>query len=465
GSDVAGATAAALALGALVFEDQGDSAYSKQLLASATSLYKFAVAHRGPYQTGIYTSDKDTDELCLAAVWLYRATHLVEYLNAAKNFVSHDSSWGLTLESKDLSCQQLLFEETQDSTYRRSITDYFNKWLPGGTVQYTPCGLAWRMKWGPLGTAAKSAFLALLAADSGIEQDRYRKWAVEQINYILGDNPHNGGCFSFEVGYSSKYPLQPDHRAASCPDRPAPCGHEQSSSTEPNPQILTGAIVGGPDEYDQYVDSRPDWVHNEVQVDYNAGFQAALAGIVHLQNVNLDGLKSLLKGRTQKSPQGTDSKVSSRDGLKSLLKGRTQKSPQGTDSKVSSRDGLKSLLKGRTQKSPQGTDSKVSSRDGLKSLLKGRTQKSPQGTDSKVSSRDGLKSLLKGRTQKSPQGTDSKVSSRDGLKSLLKGRTQKSPQGTDSKVSSRDGLKSLLKGRTQKSPQGTDTTYTTRIKN
>ncbi|KAK0059960.1 endoglucanase A [Biomphalaria pfeifferi] len=287
GSDVAGATAAALALGALVFEDQGDSAYSKQLLASATSLYKFAVAHRGPYQTGIYTSDKDTDELCLAAVWLYRATHLVEYLDAAKNFVSHDSSWGLTLESKDLSCQQLLFEETQDSTYRRSITDYFNNWLPGGTVQYTPCGLAWRMKWGPLGTAAKSAFLALLAADSGIEQDRYQKWAVEQINYILGDNPHNGGCFSYEVGYSSKYPLQPDHRAASCPDRPAPCGHEQSSSTEPNPQILTGAIVGGPDEYDQYVDSRPDWVHNEVQVDYNAGFQAALAGIVHLQNVNL----------------------------------------------------------------------------------------------------------------------------------------------------------------------------------
>ncbi|KAH9505673.1 hypothetical protein Btru_055476 [Bulinus truncatus] len=287
GSDVAGATAAALALGSLVFEDQGDTAYSKQLLNSARSLYKFAIDHRGPYQTGVFPSDKDTDELCLASVWLYRATHVVDYLNAAKSFVSNESSWGVTLEAKDLSCQQLLFEETHDNSYRSSITDYFNNWLPGGTVQYTPCGLAWRMKWTPLGTAAKSAFLALVAADSGIEIDRYRKWAVEQINYILGDNPHNGGCFSYEVGYTSRYPLQASHRGASCPDRPAPCGHEQSSSTEPNPQILTGAIVGGPDEYDQYVDSRADWVHNEVQIDYNSGFQAALSGIVHLQSLNL----------------------------------------------------------------------------------------------------------------------------------------------------------------------------------
>ncbi|KAI8767239.1 endoglucanase [Biomphalaria glabrata] len=287
GSDVAGATAAALALGHLVFKDKGDTVYSNQLLNAAKSLYKFATDHKGSYQTDTFPSEKYTDELCLASVWLYRATHTVQYLNEAKTYIDNDDIYALTQDSKDLACRQLLYEETHEDSHKTAVVDYFNNWLPGGTLQYTPCGLAWRMKWGPLGTAAKSAFLALVAADSGIEIDRYRKWAVEQINYILGDNPHNGGCFSFEVGYSSRYPLQPHHRGASCPDRPAHCDLAQYSADTPNPQVLTGAIVGGPDEYDQYLDVRPDWVYNEVQVDYNSGFQAALAGIVHLLSINL----------------------------------------------------------------------------------------------------------------------------------------------------------------------------------
>lgn len=47
---------------------------------------------------------------------------------------------------------------------------------------------------------------------------------------------------------------------------------------EDNPNLLYGALVGGPDENDVYDDVRSDYVHNEVAVDYNAGFQSALAG-------------------------------------------------------------------------------------------------------------------------------------------------------------------------------------------
>ena len=45
-----------------------------------------------------------------------------------------------------------------------------------------------------------------------------------------------------------------------------------------NPNLLYGALVGGPDENDDYEDDREDYVHNEVATDYNAGFQGALAG-------------------------------------------------------------------------------------------------------------------------------------------------------------------------------------------
>ena len=64
----------------------------------------------------------------------------------------------------------------------------------------------------------------------------------------------------------------------SCPYAPAPCTHEQANSPNPNPQVLYGALVGGPDEWDNYNDDRQDYVANEVACDYNAGYQGALAG-------------------------------------------------------------------------------------------------------------------------------------------------------------------------------------------
>jgi hypothetical protein len=56
--------------------------------------------------------------------------------------------------------------------------------------------------------------LALAAAEAGIEPMRYRKWAVEQINFLLGDNHHDGGCFSYAIGVGTKYPKSPHHRSA-----------------------------------------------------------------------------------------------------------------------------------------------------------------------------------------------------------------------------------------------------------
>jgi len=53
-------------------------------------------------------------------------------------------------------------------------------------------------------------------------------------------------------------------------------------SPNPNYHVLTGALVGGPDENDNYVDDRTNYVQNEVSTDYNAGFQSALAALVKL---------------------------------------------------------------------------------------------------------------------------------------------------------------------------------------
>lgn len=60
---------------------------------------------------------------------------------------------------------------------------------------------------------------------------------------------------------------------------PAPCGWEAQQNPGPNPHVLYGALVGGPGESDDYIDSRTDYVHNEVATDYNAGFHGAVSGM------------------------------------------------------------------------------------------------------------------------------------------------------------------------------------------
>ncbi|CAG5117186.1 unnamed protein product [Candidula unifasciata] len=271
GSDIAGGT--------------GDTSYANQLLSAAKSLYTFAKSHRGLFHGSdeFYASSGDKDDMCEGAIWLYKATNDAQYLTDAKSFVETDTAWAYEWDDKMVGCQG---DQEQPVQRGCGIVLFTDGWLPSGDIDYTPCGLAWRDKWGSLGYSGSAAYIALVAADLGIQPAKLRQFAVEQINYILGDNKHDGGCYSYEIGYGSKYPLRPHHSGASCPNRPASCDFDQLDAPGPNPHVLTGAVVGGPDSNDNYKDDRNDYVQNEVALDYNAGFHAALAGIAHLQSTN-----------------------------------------------------------------------------------------------------------------------------------------------------------------------------------
>ena len=89
---------------------------------------------------------------------------------------------------------------------------------------------------------------------------------------------------SYVIGFGENYPKKPHHRAASCPDIPAPCGFDYLNSPDPNPHDILGALVGGPDQFDMYNDDRNSYEYNEVATDYNAGFQSAVAGLNELED-------------------------------------------------------------------------------------------------------------------------------------------------------------------------------------
>ena len=85
------------------------------------------------------------------------------------------------------------------------------------------------------------------------------------------------------VGFGTNPPERPHHASSSCPDSPAPCNWSTFSDPGPNAHVLKGALVGGPRQPDDhYIDRRDDYVMNEVTLDYNAGYQSLLAGIISL---------------------------------------------------------------------------------------------------------------------------------------------------------------------------------------
>ncbi|KAK3581339.1 hypothetical protein CHS0354_016183 [Potamilus streckersoni] len=282
GSDVAGDTASAFAAGYIVFKTIcGDVPYANKLLEASKSIYEFAKNHQGIYSQSVpqaatfYGSTGFKDELSLAAAWLYKATDEERYLNDAKQFHEAGIPWALSWDDKKIAAILLLYEITQDNSYRNDVMTFVRSYKPGGGVNYTPCGLAFRDQWGANRYAANAAFIAVMAAAEGIEQSDFVTWALTQINYILGDNKYH---ISYEIGFGSKYPEHPHHRGSSCPITTTECN---AGDPGPNPNLLKGALVGGPDNQDNYDDRRGDYVKNEVACDYNAGFQGALAGLVH----------------------------------------------------------------------------------------------------------------------------------------------------------------------------------------
>jgi endoglucanase len=276
GSDVAGQTAAALAIASIIFEPTNPF-YAATTLTHAEQLFTFADTYRGKnplnnfYQSGSYL-----DDLTWAAVWLYLKTKDQAYLDKAKSYIPvtslgghHTHCWDDVSYGAALKLAQI----TKDATYARMVEANLDWWLPQGGLNYTPGGLAWLSQWGSLRYATTAAFLAFVWSDdtsvgTASKKQAYREFAECQVNYALGDNPRGG---SYEVGFGKNPPEHPHHRTAH--------GSWLSMLNVPtfHRHILYGALVGGPDSSDGWKDDITDYTLNEVACDYNAGFVGCLA--------------------------------------------------------------------------------------------------------------------------------------------------------------------------------------------
>ena len=152
-------------------------------------------------------------------------------------------------------------------------------------VPRTPGGMMYHQRWNNLQFVTSASFLLTVYADyatrlpgSGGGGVRCPGGAARpyeilafvrsQVNYILGDNPRGT---SYMVGYGGSFPRQVHHRGASI------VAHKANSRfigcmqgfddwfvrRGANPNVVVGAIVGGPDRRDRFRDHRENYMQTE----------------------------------------------------------------------------------------------------------------------------------------------------------------------------------------------------------
>ncbi|TKY45512.1 Endoglucanase 10 [Spatholobus suberectus] len=316
GSDVAAETAAAMASASLVFK-KTDSTYSSTLLKHAKQLFTFADKNRGSYSENIpevqtyYNSTGYGDELLWAASWLYHATGDDSYLQFVTGQDGEDYaqwgsptwfSWDNKLAGTQVLLARLSFFKAKDISnsygsglhnYRKTAEAVMCGLLPHSptaTKSRTDNGLIWVSEWNSLQHPVASAFLAAVYSDYMLtsqtpklkcDSDSFtpsdlRDFAKSQADYVLGKNPTH---MSFLVGYGDKYPQFVHHRGASIPvDAKTGCkdGFKWLDSSDPNPNVATGALVGGPFLNETFIDSR----NNSMQTEPSTYNSAVIVGLL-----------------------------------------------------------------------------------------------------------------------------------------------------------------------------------------
>ena len=106
-----------------------------------------------------------------------------------------------------------------------------------------------------------------------------------QAEYLLGNNPMS---MSYLIGYGDNNPQYIHHRGSSIPvNATTGCkdGFKWLNSTDPNPNVAFGAVVGGPFFNETYVDSRNNSMQGEPTTYNTALLVSLLSGLLTTSSV------------------------------------------------------------------------------------------------------------------------------------------------------------------------------------
>lgn len=320
GADIASEYAAALALAYLNFND-GSPKY-QNYLKKAKELFEYAINNNNEsafnqiginideaadpsiQYPGFYRSESYSDDVALAAAWLYLAVKesdettdendLKKYLDKTTDT---GSSWGFSWN--DVGTAAVVAKAHATGDWSKAL-EYANSYANKGTSSFFI-----QDAWGSARYNAIAQLVTLAVAKnitSQKDKDHLVNWAESQMSMILGNNNWgpNGSPVCLVTGFAENSARNAHHRAAS--GWATLDEYKVNSTYDSDGRIIIGALVGGPSgkahneeqmikyghtnllndaEHGKYLDDLHDYCCNEVSLDYNAGLVGAAAGLYY----------------------------------------------------------------------------------------------------------------------------------------------------------------------------------------
>ena len=247
--------------------------------------------------TGTYSDFNTRDEFFWAASALYRLTGKQQYMDDVQLYMPQQfntPSWGnvsalgvfewlapkpqspLTPEWGNRSNSQL---QSFNSSILQLLNDYCDKVIQGvdETSFQSPYGNSGGdFGWGCLAEKCCCQAFALLYADKLQGTKKYRRYALQNADYLLGRNA-TGYCYV--TGFGDRSPMHPHHRISSADGIEAPFPGMLVGGPNPGQQDkrdMHNAVYPSnvPDE--SYIDDEESYASNEIAINWNASLVAFL---------------------------------------------------------------------------------------------------------------------------------------------------------------------------------------------
>ena len=272
------------------------SDFAAQAADAARNAYEWAKANKTAFyrqdllsrdfqpavSTGTYGDMSANDEFFWAATELYRLTSSDDYLKDVRAYQPQQFSvptWGNVfglgafswLAASDCDVRKAMLDQLKD------YCDGVVALVPTSCFQSPFGNKATDFGWGCLAEGCCCSALALLYADRYVDKGQYRRYALQDVDYLLGRNA-TGYCYV--TGFGTKSPMHPHHRIS-----------EADGIVEPFPGMLVGGPNPGqqdkgsglvyPSNYpdESYIDNMGSYASNEIAINWNASLVSLLCWI------------------------------------------------------------------------------------------------------------------------------------------------------------------------------------------
>lgn len=298
--------AAVMAQASRLLDGNGDYVeFSYQAAEAAKRAYEWAKNHPQVFyrqgsmnrqfqpavNTGEYGDGSANDEQFWAATEMYRLTKEDKYLQDAKNLKPSrftTPTWG-NVAGLGIFSWINAGESEMQSEMLQQLKDYCEELIsrvPTSSFQAPYGDRKEDFGWGCLAEHCCVPGVALLYADRYIAPNRYRGYALQNVDYLLGRNA-TGYCYV--TGFGQKSPMHPHHRISSSDGIEKPFPGMLVGGPNPMQQDKSSGNLVYPSSFpdESYLDEEPSYASNEIAINWNASLVAFLCWMDALKSQTL----------------------------------------------------------------------------------------------------------------------------------------------------------------------------------